>query len=469
MRQGISLAIAAIASAALAAPGGAPAATRTRTWVLPAVDKVRPVDLPSAFHGTQVVAARGARRAFQVAVRAPAGTSVSLRVRAPNGFGPRLYVEGVVDVTEPSPGRGARSVGGWPDILVPGARFTSDGTTHLFWVDVTVGRGVADGSYRMSLRLGVGRRVRRLVATVRVIGTQPPAALTGLAGIYDPANANVATARLLAAYRLPAGEWTEPQRTLARLMRFQSVVQLPGQSDPARYGRSLRAAMGELRRLGVAGRNIAYVADEPGCGQLAAAERRAAQARAADAAIRPLVTISPGACRGAAASRLPDVRIFVPTERNAEASWSARVAQWIYPNSGRAGPGFTTFALDDPGPASLLIGWRAALLGARGVLYWSADIWSRGFDPYTTTLATFAGQGYPGDGVLVYPGRRASLRLALYREGALDADLVRCAGRRGLELAATVAPASRRLVRSSRRILSVRAALAIACAVARAS
>jgi hypothetical protein len=111
-------------------------------------------------------------------------------------------------------------------------------------------------------------------------------------------------------------------------------------------------------------------------------------------ALAALVTVAPDACGGTAAARLPDVRVFVPTERAAR------------------------------GPAP------------RG-----SELW-------------------------IYPGRRASLRLALDREGAEDADLVACAGAAGRRIAARIAPASRALVRSPRRILAARLALARACAAA---
>ncbi len=97
----------------------------------------------------------------------------------------------------------------------------------------------------------------------------------------------------------------------------------------------------------------------------------------------------------------------------------------------------------------LQAGFLSQALGLRGLLYWSVDNWTS--DPWTN-VNSYEG-GYPGEGILVYPGEAVglpgqvvpSMRLKYLREGVDDYDYLALLQARGFNdqahaLAMSVAP-----------------------------
>ncbi len=456
----LALCLAAVPASAQAGP---------QAWLLPGIEKVRDDARPRASARLAAVAARGEVRGFQVALRLPDAARVTVRIGAADGPGtlgrPVVYHQATVDVRRPSEGRPPAYAGSWPDVLRRHAgAITLPAGTHAFWIDIPIPADAAAGTYRIPVTVRAGGRVRTLRARVEVVAAAPERRLRTHTSLRWGSFPPVSAIKTLARFRFRPSEWTDRESGLRQLLPHQDVFSLPGESNPAANRSQLRRAMARLRALGADRRGVAYVADEPACNDLAAVEQKAAAAIAADGAIRPLVTIGPRACDGAAGAVLRSARIFVPTERDARPFSRDGSEQWIYPNNGAAGPGYVTLAIDDPGSRQVLIGWRAAALGATGVLYWNTEIWSRGSDPRREPWNAGVGQQYNGDGVLLYPDGSPSLRLALFREGAADYDLAACAGPGAASILRRIAPSSRDIESSPARILTARRDLLLACA-----
>jgi hypothetical protein len=87
----------------------------------------------------------------------------------------------------------------------------------------------------------------------------------------------------------------------------------------------------------------------------------------------------------------------------------------------------------------ILPGFLSQTMGLTGILYWSVDRWTS--SPWTDVYGyKVDGNAYPGEGMLVYPGRPAglasivpSMRLKWIREGVQDFEYVAILKRLGRE------------------------------------
>lgn len=234
--------------------------------------------------------------------------------------------------------------------------------------------------------------------------------------------------------------------------------------DEARTVAYWRAWASHLRARGGLDRAFLYLWDEPGAGDYPAVRRRATLARAADPALRTLVTeqLEPGLA-GAVDLWAPLVnclderravekdcdqivprRAYAPAERAGASLWwyqscSSHGCNGVGGEAFRVWP---SYVVDAPAIAHRVLPWLAWRHGVEGELYYNTvEAWADATDPWRDLYR----HGGNGDGTLFYPGTPAriggashvpveSLRLKLIREGLEDHEyLVQLAARAGVE------------------------------------
>jgi hypothetical protein len=439
-----------------------------------------------------------------------------------------IYLERYVALAERSSVDGAR--GEWPDALLPrvdayrGERrsaFPFDlraGRNQPLWIEVYVPTDTAAGLYRGGLRVSAGGRPALVVPwTLEVLPIELPSTSTlrssfGFSGIAalrahrggytddeDLYRLTELYARAALRHRLSlhggsfvpppatfeagaaAVDWTAWERELGPFLDgsvFGPADPLPGARitsfdvrtaaglDEAQTVAYWRAWASHLRARGALDRAFLYLWDEPGEGDYPAVRRRAMLARAADPALRTLLTeqLEPeleGAvdlwtplvnCLDERTGVEKDCDRIVPRRAYAGATRAGSRLWWYQSCSshgceGVGGEAFRvwpSYVIDAPAIAHRVLPWLAFRHGVEGELYYNTvEAWADAADPWRDLYR----HGGNGDGTLFYPGTPAaiggatdapieSLRLKLIREGLEDHEyLVQLAARAGEEAA----------------------------------
>ena len=452
-------------------------------WVVASTVRVPIAARAGVRTAARLDAARGETESFQVSVRAwggpLTGVSVSVSPLRRDGGGEisgrnvALYREHYVRVARHSPNWSGRPMtwAWFPDALVPfvdpatgqrprsGARYraapfpVTGGRNQPVWVDVTVPATAAAGVYRgtWTVTSDQGRRSGTVSLRVRDFTLPLVPASGSRFGVRQPANRQPAVEDLLLRYRVQPTPVALGREEALRGTGLASVdLRLWSGADadhcelaPAPSVDAVRAA---LAAHAPALRRYNYSADEVG-GCPGVAPKLAAWARALhEAGVEHLVTIPPRADLMDDGTGRPvvDIWALVPWQlRLLDPSLRAQVIAaggelWSYQAlvQGRRTP---SWQLDFPVTNyRVLGGFLNASQGVTGLLYWAVDRWQH--DPWTNPEYVHTTSCcYPGDGLLVYPGRPAgvvgvvpSVRLAMVRDGMDDFDYVAMLRARGL-------------------------------------
>lgn len=510
-KLGDRLAVAAVA-AALALP--LPARAAAQIYAESSTVKVQPTDPPKAAKTARIAAAKNEFEAFQVVVRADgaAVTQVTARASALNGPGSipasavRLYREEYLQVTTPSGSIG--KAGRWPDGLVPAVddvdgqarnAFPFDvpaGESRAVWVEVLVPPTAAAGLYRGAVQLTGDGLSAEVPVELEVYDFQLPstptlatafllfsgaacAEHTGSPDCGGEAKAAALVskyARLALDHRITlpnvfvlrsqGDDWTDFDAAFAPLLDGTAPTRLSGaRMTSAQYmgdrGQAPFSAFARhFRQRGWFDRLYDYTADEPPYGaQWSQVPARAAQAKAADAQLKVLVTTNIDLAKAHGVDGHVD--IMVPVVNHMQSTTAPYVGSqrpkydpfvaggrtlWMYQSCmsfgcsfGGAEPGasWPAYVVDVPALRNRLMQWADFEMGVSGELYYETVNAYSG-DPWQSQYQ-FSGNG---DGTLFYPGRPSriggstevplpSLRLKMIRDGVEDFEYLSLVSRLG--------------------------------------
>jgi hypothetical protein len=489
-----------------------PANTTPAVWVVSSLTRVVRGDIPGQLTTPHLYAARGEYEAFQIAVRAPtSGLTLQSAVASDltNGAGGSLsssnitlYREHYVQVTASSPDRHGsnRSLGpGWyPDALIPfvspntgsplaggayqAAPFTVDPAgTLTIWVDVWVAPGTSPGDYAGTVTLSTDQGDLSVPWTLTVWNfTLPLKSTLRSAFLYGDMSSLAADEELLRHKIEPLREPSWEQSTLINSfglgdvgLSFWSGADAKNCTMSAAPSASQIQAAVAAQQTGLS--TYIYSADEIGaCASLFPVVQQWAQSMH-QAGISNLVVIPPtpalyddGTGTGRSAV---DIWVVLPMQYN-----SAGIGQvqakgdevWSY--NALVQDGYSPKWLIDYDPINYRIqaGFLSQSQGLTGLLYWRVDQWSP--DPWNNVnnAGQFGNGNYPGEGLLVYPGKDVglsgvvpSMRLKQLREGVEDYEYVAILKRLGrgdwaLGLVRSVAPDWRNWTRDANALEAVR-------------
>ncbi len=465
-----------------------PAHAQPTVWVVPSLVRV----VPDAAAGTatqiDLYAARGETESFQIIVRAPSGGLTGVNVTAPNLGGPTctLYREQYIYLATGSAdwatNRNKPLGPGWyPDGLIPfvnpatgqdltGATLDAvpfslaAGHNQPIWVDVYVPRTQAPGLYSGAFTVTSGQGSASVKLNLHVWAfTLPLKPALHSCFLYWNVRAQLQPDQELLRHRLmPINTALANERTLIDTLGLNStnlgfwsgVDGTGGTMPPAPTLAQLQQAVAthqpDLYLYN-------YTADEIS-GLTSVYPGVQAWARNLHAVgVDQMITMPPdpllyddGSGTGRSAV---DVWSVLPKQYDAAGGNIATVLQkgdkvWSY----------NTLQQDDYSPKWLLDyapinfriqpGFISESLGLTGLLYWRLDDWSS--DPWNNALAF---PGYPGEGMLVYPGDQVglpgtvigSMRLKYLRDGVDDYDYIELLKQAGygdwaLSLARTIGP-----------------------------
>src|SRR5579885_529548 len=455
------------------------AQTGPTVWVAPSLKSIRETDGPGAGAQARLFAGKGEYESFQIVVKAPGGsdlTNTRIKVSelrsadastiAANNLS--LFLEHYVTVrggsTDWHKNNRPTRPGRYPDALIPvsapengaiatGAFRVRAGMNQPLWADIRVPAGAAAGEYsgtftvssdqgsaagRISLRVwNFSLPAHPAIQSAFLIWQkdQVPIARTLLQNKVTPLSTSPETIRELAG---------SSGLTLAGLPFWSGADVSHCSMKPPPPVDAIRAAIARLPRgLEV----VDYTADEVGnCRGLYPTIRKWGQALH-QAGAKNLVTMAPvpellddGAGKGRSAV---DIWAVLPEVYDAHTDAIRRAMA-----KGDAVWSYTTLVQDayspkweiDFAPVNFRImpGFLSQSLGLVGILYWRVDAWPA--DPWkeADTTGTYSSGDFPGEGMLVYPGRPAgvpgtvpSLRLKWIRDGMEDFDYVALLDRAG--------------------------------------
>ena len=503
-RRRRSVTVAVVLGAALGAVVAAPpsVAARSRSgrpaaWVVPSTLRVPIASPPRSRPAAAIEAARGETESFQLVVHAVGGQLDGVRVAvstlhrsdgaAIGGRSIALFREQYVRVRSHSPrGSGSRVWWRWfPDALVPfvdpvtrrppraRSRYPASpfavraGNNQPVWVDVTVPRDAAAGTYTGTWSVRAGGDATPLTGTVslrvRDFSLPVAAAAASRFSIRRPANRRPAVEDLLLRYRVQPSPVTPVREGVMRRRGLASADLDFWSGADVQHCRMAAAPSPDAVRTAVAAQHPAlrlydYSADEvSSCAGLTAPLAEWARVMHG-AGVEHLVTVVPREDLMDDGSGRPvvDIWVLLPRQlRRLDPALRSRLEGaggelWSYQAlvQGHRTP---SWELDFPVTHyRVLGGFLNASQGVTGLLYWAVDRWQR--DPWADpTYAYPTSCCYPGDGTLVYPGGPAgvvgvvpSIRLAMVRDGMDDYDYVAMLRARGLgeQAAALTAPAA---------------------------
>lgn len=448
-------------------------------WTASAMERVGKADRPVRRTDVNIWAARGEYEPFQIVLTAGTEPATGVDLEPSDLIGPEgsimpaatltLYREHYVHVTGPSPdpGRGNRPLGtGWyADALIPfidaetGRRPAGDltaapfdvaaNTSQPFWVDVHVPVDARQGLYTGSVRVSSSQGEARISVSLHVWGFTLPLkpTLKSSFGMHEPNLSDRRVHELLLQHRVmpesvnpgDARQFEEQFGLNTTALRFSGnsnrnkcTMDLP--PAPEQIASEFRLYPPDLPVY-------MYPADEiDPCPNLFNTVRRwSANMRAVDPRIRNLVTVSPVAALYDDGSRTGrsavDIWTLLPSAYE-EARSRVRSVQakgdevWSY--TALVQDSYSPkWEIDFP-PINYRIqpGFISQCLGLTGILYWRVDLWTR--MPWED-VETYRidGNVYPGEGMLVYPGRQVgvssvvpSMRLKWIREGVDDFEYI---------------------------------------------
>ena len=455
----------------------APARSEPVVWVAPSLVRVGPEDPPKDQKQIALYSAKGECESFQIVVRAPTGglTNVNVTGSLP-GAKVTLYREHYVFVGDSSPnppGNGNRPLGaGWyPDGLIPfadaagrdlrGAELDAvpfrlaAARNAVVWVDVYTPRDAKAGEHRGVFTVSSDKGRATLPVTLHVWDFALPVkpALKSCFLFWpkeqDGAGRNVTQQdeELLRHRLMPisvdpanerrfidtlglnctnAGFWSGADLKASAMRAAPSVAEC--QQAAARHQRDLFL--------------YNYTADEIGPNPKLHAPMQTWARNLHAAGIRNLVTMAPIPelyADGSTSRRSAvDAWVVLPKTYDTARDRIAHVLGkgdevWSY-NAVVQDTYSPKWELDfAPINYRIQPGFISQSLSLTGLLYWRVDHWSR--DPWDDVNAY---PGYPGEGLLVYPGRQVgvpgvvpSMRLKYLRDGVDDYDYVALLKRKG--------------------------------------
>lgn len=472
-RDGLALALAALAMLLTALPAGA----RPAAWTVPSLVRVERAGPPGSSTTAALEGARGEVESFQIVVRAddedldevsigvgdlqgPGGALiparshalfrehyVEVRETATPGGRPGWYADALIPFRDPTTGRPPpRATIRAQDVRVQA------GTSQPFWVDVHIPVEAAAGIYRGTwwARAG-GRRVGGGAVELTVWDVALPATPTLRSSFNQWNDHSLAADQVLIANKLMP-LWIDPAG--AAKLAGRSALNAAGlgfwsgaESGSCRMSRPPGADQIAQRAASFPRRLLLYnltAQDIEACPGIIEALRAWARALH-EAGVANLVVTPPDPGLGEDGSGRPMVDIWVvgPSAYRSgpEAVRGAIAAgQEVWATTTLAeDAGAAPWLLDAP-PLGyrLLPGFISQSLGLTGIYYWAVDHW--GSNPWDVTYRSADGRAWPGEGVLVYPGGLAgvagvlpSLRLKWARDGVEDFDLLALARAAGLE------------------------------------
>jgi hypothetical protein len=467
-------------------------------WTAGASEKILPGTPPRAAASASLSAARNELEAFQVVVTGPASR---VSARASDLAGPghiggvKLYREALIALAQPSSVDG--STGRFPDALVPdvddvvGERrnaFPFDvpaGESRAIWVEVLVPPGAPAGDYAGAVTIDSDSGETAVPVSLTVWDFDLPSTASlrswfGLAYGTLPATHHVSGdgfAALRARYsqlaldhRISLGRFDDGNASLDHFDRFYGPL-LDG-TAPTRLSGARQTSvsyLGDLRSTttmsqwaahfrarGWFDRLFQYTCDEPPvtCAW-SDIPARAAAAKAADPALRTLVTTTiQDANANGVASSIDLITPVIndlddkPGKPHAGPQWLAYVPfrasgaekeVWTYQSCvshgcGGSSPyytGWPSYMIDASAVRARAEEWLSFQYGVQGELYWETTNAFTG-DAWSSQWA-FSGNG---DGTLFYPGTPdriggtthipvASIRLKMIREGMEDYEYLK--------------------------------------------
>jgi hypothetical protein len=441
-----------------------PAAAAPTVWVEPSMVRVGPDAAAGSGTSIDLYAAKGESESFQIIVRGPTGGLTNVNVTAPNLGGPQvtLYREHYVylarGTADWASNRNSPLGPGWyPDGLIPfknpatGADLTGAaldavpfnlpaGKNQPIWADVYVPPSAAAGQYHGTFTVTSGQGQSQVTLNLTVwnfkLPVQPALPSSVLCWTVRgqlqpemellrnrlmPANITASDGTTLVNAGLSAvniGFWSGADGTTCTVTN-----PAPSSSTVASTASKYPAAL----------RKYAYTADEiSGCSGLVSTMQAYASAlHSAD--VDQLITMPPKS----GWEGIVDIWVELPKQYSASAVQAAI-------GRGESVWSYNCLQQDDYSPKWLLdyapINYRIQpgfinqSLGMTGLLYWRADYWTS--DPWNNVTAY---SGYPGEGLLVYPGQQVgisgvvpSMRLKYLRDGVDDYDYIQLLKERGL-------------------------------------
>jgi hypothetical protein len=442
------------------------------------MQRIGKADRPAERAEVKIWAARGEYEPFQIVITAGTEDTRSVYLEASELIGPErnvipsanlaFYREYYIHVVNPSPdpGRGNRPLGrGWyPDALIPfldpetGRRTEGDIPSAPFdvnpnqnqpvWVDVYVPIDARPGLYTGSVRVSSAQAEVRIPVSLHVWSFSLPLepTLKSSFGMHEPLLSDRRVHEILLKHKIMPvsvnpGDAREFQQKLGQ---NTSALRFWGNSDRNKCimdpPPSPDQIASELRQYPANLPVYVYPADEiDPCPNLFNTVRSwAVNMRAVDPRIKNLVTVSPVPALydvGGMGRSAVDIWTLLP-----KAYESAGDRIKIVQAKGDEIWSYTALVQDsyspkweiDFAPINYRIqpGFISQSLGLTGILYWRVDQWTAA--PWQdVTGYRIDGNTYPGEGMLVYPGREAgassvvpSMRLKWIREGVEDYEYV---------------------------------------------
>ncbi len=469
----------------VASPGHTAARENWAAFVLPSMERIGLQDSPRVQTNVSLRAARGEYAAFQIVLAAgkSALTGVTFEVsdlsKQGGGTIPNrnltLFRERYVHVSSPSPdpGWGNRPLGkGWyPDALIPlsgpgdpHSRTTLSGsqievpaeTNQPIWVDIQVPREAAPGDYSGVIGVAAGPQLSKIRVALHIWNFVLPLkpTLQSSFGMHEPSLSDRRVHELLLEHGLmPESVNPADAAHLAAEfglnttgLRFWSNFNKTDCSmDQAPRPDQIAAAM----KLYPQDLDFhIYSADEiDSCPQVFDRVRQwAAAMHTASGRIQNLVTVAPVAALfsdGTGTSRSGvDIWALLPKMWDSDSAGIAAARArggkiWAYTALVQE-PYSPKWEIDfAPINYRILPGFLAQSMELSGILYWRVDLWTAA--PFDDLRGyTIAGNYYPGEGMLLYPGDSAgtgfplaSMRLKWIREGEQDFEYVAILKRMG--------------------------------------
>jgi PKD repeat protein len=478
----IALLLVGVAAPALAAP---------TVWVVPSLLRVRPSDPAGAVTQLDLYAAKGETESFQIIVQAPAGGLSNVNVSADSLVGPlaTLYREHYVYI---SPGttdwytnhNKPQGPGWYPDGLIPfidpdtgqppvGGALTAvpfnlaAGTTQPIWVDLSVPRTLAAGSYPAAFTVTSDQGDASVTVNLHVWSFALPLK-PYMKSCFLAFNDQMRTATNLQLLRnrlMPPWVDVVDERYLidnyglnCTDLGFWSAANIrTGHMDPAPPVEDIQQAITthqpDLYLYNYTADEVYITGNTIFFDLLQEWARHLHQAGVDNLVVMPPVSAlrDDGSGTGRSAvdiwvllPKVYDVFVYDVYEalRKGDRAWSYNALvqdnyspKWeidFAPINFRIQPGFINQSLD-----------------LTGLLYWAVDEWTA--DTWNSPTAGY-GDHYPGEGQLVYPGTEAglvgvapSMRLKYLRDGVDDYDYIQLLKDRGygdwaLSIARTVGP-----------------------------
>jgi hypothetical protein len=460
-------------------------------WVAPSFDRVKPDAAAGSATEISLYAAKGEYESFQIIVRGPTGGLTNVNVLAPTLAAARftLYREHYVYVAHGSADWATNhnkplGIGWYPDGLIPfvnpatGADLTgatldavpfglAANTNQPIWIDVCVPRDAAAGQYRgtFTVTSNQGQATVALNLTVWNFAL-PVKPYMKSSFLYSAVRRQTQPDQVLLENRLmPIAVATSNERTFIETLGLNSTnmgfwanaSKSAGTATPAP---TVSAVLTEKAKHQQDLWFYAYTFDEIspylGPSEPTLRDEVLAYARALHGAgVDQLITTPPNTTLfddGTATGRSAvDVWVELPKQYDATlVNQAIAKGDEVWSYNCLQQDNYTPKWLLDYAPINYRIqpGFVNQSLNMTGLLYWRADDWTS--DPWNDPTAY--SDGYPGEGLLVYPatqvgltGVMPSMRLKYLRDGVDDYDYIQMLKERGygswaLGVARTVGP-----------------------------